>query len=214
MRKALREAKLSTSWLEPDEDREARVDRFCARLLEHRPFMDDFEPLARRVAELGRRAALGQTLLKLTCPGVPDIYQGDELELLALVDPDNRRPVDWAAGAEALAQLRAGGPPSGESAKLAVILAALGLRARRPEPFAGAYTPVAGGPVICAFTRGAHEVLVAVELRPGPIRSLVLPDGAAGEWHDLLSGESRDLERLVPLDQLLGDTGIALLERV
>ena len=71
------------------------MQRFAVALLDHRPFLDDFEPFAARVAAAGRRSALGQQLLKLTVPGVPDVYQGDELEALNLVDPDNRRPVDW-----------------------------------------------------------------------------------------------------------------------
>ncbi len=214
MRKALREAKLRTSWLSPDEELESRVDRFCSRLLGHRPFLDDFEPFAARVAELGRRASLGQTLLKLTCPGVPDFFQGEELELLRLVDPDNRGPVDWRSAAGALAELNGGARPAGEASKLAVIVAALSLRARRPAPFDGSYTPVAAGPAVCAFTRGAHEVLVVVELRPGPIRGLVLPDGAAGEWRDVLSQEVHELERIAPLEQMVGEHGLALLERL
>ena len=62
----------------------------------HEPFLADFEPFAAEVAARGERSSLGQLVLRLTSPGVPDIYQGDELPYLALVDPDNRRPVDWA----------------------------------------------------------------------------------------------------------------------
>ena len=145
---------------------------------------------------------------------MPDFFQGDELELLRLVDPDNRGPVDWAGAAAALAEIRSGAPPREETAKLGLILAALALRERRPAPFAGSYTPVAAGPAVCAFTRGAHEVLVVVELRPGPIRGLVLPDGAAGEWRDVLSGEVHELERIAPLEPMLGPMGLALLERI
>jgi (1->4)-alpha-D-glucan 1-alpha-D-glucosylmutase len=213
MRKALREAKLNTNWLRPDRDREARVERFCARVLEHPPFLEDFEPFAAEVAARGRSAAIGQTLLKLTCPGVPDIYQGDELELLALVDPDNRGPVDWEHRISALAALRAGAPPTPETAKLHVIVVALELRARRPEAFAGSYVSVAAGPTVCAFMRGEHDVLVVVRLRPGGLRSLVLPDGAAGEWRDVLDDEVRELERVVQLEQVIGPLGVGLLER-
>jgi (1->4)-alpha-D-glucan 1-alpha-D-glucosylmutase len=109
------------------------------------------------VAPLGEQIALAQTLLKLTCPGVPDIYQGDELESLSLVDPDNRRQVDWDARRCALAD-----PPP----KLRAIRETLAVRARRPEAFAGAYEPVDAGPDLCAFIRGG-EVLVAGPLRPG-----------------------------------------------
>jgi (1->4)-alpha-D-glucan 1-alpha-D-glucosylmutase len=114
------------------------------------------EPFVRRVKPLGERIALAQTLLKLTCPGVPDIYQGDELESLTLVDPDNRRPVDWGTRRRALTD-----PPP----KLRVIHEALALRARRPSAFAGGYTPVDAGADVLAFTRD-DDVLVAVPLRP------------------------------------------------
>jgi (1->4)-alpha-D-glucan 1-alpha-D-glucosylmutase len=213
MRKALREAKLNSGWLRPDHDREARVGRFCARVLENPPFMEDFKPFAAEVAARGRHAAIGQTLLKLTCPGVPDIYQGDELELLTLVDPDNRRPVAWERRRSALAALRAGAQPSSETAKLHVIAAALELRARRPEPFAGSYLSVAAGPGVCAFMRGEHDVLVVVPVRPDGITSLVLPDCAAGEWRDVLAGEVCELERVVQLEQVIGPLGVGLLER-
>jgi (1->4)-alpha-D-glucan 1-alpha-D-glucosylmutase len=94
------------------------------------------------------------TLLRATAPGVPDIYQGDELELLALVDPDNRRPVDWDARGRALAD-----PPP----KLRVLREALALRARRPEAFAHRYEPVEAGDGVVAYRRG--PVLVAVPVR-------------------------------------------------
>src|SRR5207253_2949241 len=97
LEKTLRESKWRSSWLEPDVEYERRVREFA---WSHHELV---APFARRVAELGERIALAQTLLKLTCPGVPDIYQGDELESLNLVDPDNRRPVDWEARRRALA---------------------------------------------------------------------------------------------------------------
>src|SRR5262249_19595301 len=101
--KALREAKRNTSWVEPNEKWEAQVKRFCRALYVSDRFGADVEPFAGDVAETGRLAALGQVALRLTSPGVPDVYQGDELELLALVDPDNRRPVDWERRRRALA---------------------------------------------------------------------------------------------------------------
>ena len=136
-------------------------------LLRSRPFLADFEPFAARVAEAGDRAALGQLVLKLTAPGVPDIYQGDELPFRALVDPDNRRPVDWdwqpgdAAAPDGRLAAR-----SRETRKLFVTLRLLGLRARRPEPFAGGYEPLDAGAGACAFVRGG-EVLVVVGVRGG-----------------------------------------------
>ena len=92
----------------PDEEHEAAVKAFARGLLDLPEFRADFDPFLAEVAAAGERAALGQLLLKLTVPGLPDIYQGDELLLLSLVDPDNRRPVDWDARREALAALRRG----------------------------------------------------------------------------------------------------------
>src|SRR3712207_1106092 len=116
------------------------------------------------VARRGDRAALGQLLLKLTVPGVPDIYQGDELLALSLVDPDNRRPVDWARRREVLEAVRRGATPTDETRKLWLIVRALMPRAQRPGAFEGSYTPLEAGPDAVAFTR-EDTVLVAVRLR-------------------------------------------------
>jgi (1->4)-alpha-D-glucan 1-alpha-D-glucosylmutase len=164
LEKALREAKTNSNWLEPNARWEEEVKAFARALSDHEPFLTSFDPFVERVAELGERIALAQTLLKLTCPGVPDVYQGDELWNLSLVDPDNRRPVDWDARRRALAELRGGTPPTRETAKLFLIWKTLQLRARRPEAFAGAYEPVEAEGV-CAFTRGGGGVLVAVPIR-------------------------------------------------
>ena len=137
------------------------------------------DPFLDRVRAVGRRIALGQLLLKLTAPGVPDIYQGDELEDLSLVDPDNRRPVDWAARSAALAGLLAGAEPSAETEKLFVTWRTLALRAERPAAFTGSYEPLDLGHKVCAYTRGG-EVLVAVTVRPDA--SVRVPDG----WRDVL----------------------------
>src|SRR2546423_1894738 len=156
MEKALGEAKANTSWIEPNEVHEDRVKEAIRRLYDRLP--EDFEPFAARVAEAGRHASLGQTLLKLTVPGFPDVYQGDELETLSLVDPDNRRPVDWELRHRRLA--------SEEPSKLLLIRRTLALRAQRPADFAGPDEPIDAGPDRCAFRRG-DGVLVSVPLRPG-----------------------------------------------
>jgi (1->4)-alpha-D-glucan 1-alpha-D-glucosylmutase len=98
MIKALREAKVHTNWLSPDEEYERAVLRFIDALLDcRRPntFLPLFQPFQRRVAELGMWNSLSQLLIKITAPGVPDFYQGTELWDLSLVDPDNRQPVDY-----------------------------------------------------------------------------------------------------------------------
>jgi (1->4)-alpha-D-glucan 1-alpha-D-glucosylmutase len=175
LEKALREGKVTSNWLTPDEEHERAVQDFAARAAD--AMRDD--PFLGRVAELGRRISLAQLLLKLTSPGVPDLYQGDELENLSLVDPDNRRPVDWARRREALAALRGGGEPTPETEKLHVTWRTLALRAGYEQAFGGAYEPVDLGEGVCAFTR-AGEVLVAVAVRPGVDPEV--PDG----WRDVL----------------------------
>jgi (1->4)-alpha-D-glucan 1-alpha-D-glucosylmutase len=208
--KALREAKRNTNWIQPDAAYEDRVKAFCRALYDHRPFLTDFEPFAAEVRRVGDRAALGQLLLKLTVPGVPDIYQGDELLALSLVDPDNRRPVDWARRRALLADVRRGAPPTDETRKLWLIVRALTLRAHRPDAFTGAYTPLAAGEDACAFLRG-DTVLAATALRASePAGPVAVP---AGTWRDVLNGGEQRLGGAVPLAELLGDHGIALLER-
>ncbi len=99
MFKAVREAKVHASWLNPAPDYEQAVTRFVAAILDprtSRAFLADFLPFQRDVARWGMYASLALTLLKLTTPGVPDLYQGTELWDFSLVDPDNRRPVDFA----------------------------------------------------------------------------------------------------------------------
>jgi (1->4)-alpha-D-glucan 1-alpha-D-glucosylmutase len=166
LEKALREAKTNTSWTDPDAGWEDDAKAFAVRLLGHAPFLAEFEPFVKRIALAAESISLGQTLLKLTAPGVPDIYQGDEDWCFSLVDPDNRRPVDWERRRRLLARLTAGGPPSRDTAKLFLTWKALELRARRPDCFAAElYEPLEAGGDVCAFARG--DVVVAVPLRPG-----------------------------------------------
>jgi (1->4)-alpha-D-glucan 1-alpha-D-glucosylmutase len=159
--KALREGKVNTNWLAPNERHERAVQDFAARaagVIGRDPFLE-------RVRATGRRLALTQLLLKLTSPGVPDVYRGDEFEDLSLVDPDNRRPVDWDARRRALAALQAGAAPDGATAKLYVTWKALALRAEHAAAFEGSYEPVDLGDGVCAFVRGG-EVLVAAAVAP------------------------------------------------
>ena len=160
--KALREGKVTSSWLAPDEAHEADVHAYAARaaaLVERDPFLAE-------VRSVGRHIAAAQLLVKLTAPGVPDLYQGDELEDLSLVDPDNRRPVDWVARRRHLDALVAGARPTDETLKLFLVWKTLSLRAELPDVFAGAYAPCDLGPGVCAFTRGG-KLLVAAAVRPG-----------------------------------------------
>ncbi len=215
MEKALREAKRNTTWIDQNHAWEDAVREFCRALYTHRPFLDSFEPFVARVADLGGRFALRQHVLKLTVPGVPDIYQGHELPVRALVDPDNRRPVDWEWSEATLRRLMGGGSPDAESIKLFLTLRLLGLRARRPEPFSAAYEPLDVGSGACAFLRGG-EVLVAVAVRDfgTGAQGCSRLRGRAGCGGTCLSGEERPLEGRLPLGSLLDDRGIAVFERV
>jgi (1->4)-alpha-D-glucan 1-alpha-D-glucosylmutase len=175
LEKALREGKVNTDWLSPNDGHEQRVKDWAARaarLLESDPFLD-------RVRAIGRRLAIAQVLLKLTVPGVADVYRGDELEDLSLVDPDNRRPVDWDARRRALEELKRGARPSDDTAKLYVTWKALSVRAEHHDAFMGGYEPVDLGDGVCAFTRG-DEVLVAAAVSPHA--EAKAPEG----WRDVL----------------------------
>jgi (1->4)-alpha-D-glucan 1-alpha-D-glucosylmutase len=178
LEKALREGKVNTNWLAPNEAHETQVKEYAARaaaLLEGDPFLE-------RVRDVGRRLALSQLLLKLTSPGVPDLYRGDELEDLSLVDPDNRRAVDWDARVRALERLGAGEPPDQLTAKLYVTWKTLRLRAEHADAFAGSYERSDLGEGVCAFVRGG-EVLVAAAV--DPFAAPRAPEG----WRDVLGVE-------------------------
>ncbi len=162
LQKALREGKRTTSWLDPDETHERRVREFVRSLYSNHELLDDFEPFAARVARAGEHASLGALLLRLTSPGVPDLYQGDALWSLNLVDPDNRRPVDWAAHVSVLHERS----PTRRSLKAHLILRVLRLRSERPEAFAGDYEPLDLGPDRIGFVRGG-AIRVVVPLRAG-----------------------------------------------
>src|SRR4029077_14075750 len=113
MAKALKEAKINTSWIQPNEDWDAAIHDFVARILDPSPrnkFLPIFLPAAKEIARLGAINSLTQTLLKLTSPGVPDIYQGTEIWDYSLVDPDNRRPVDYNRRREMLQGLPTAAP--------------------------------------------------------------------------------------------------------
>ncbi len=213
--KALREAKRNTNWIEPNHEWEAAALRFCSGLYSSRPFLDEFEPFAARVADAAERIALGQVVLKLTGVGIPDIYQGDELPFRALVDPDNRRPVDWDWHQAMLRRLMGGSPPDRDTYKLFLTLRLLGLRARRPEPLrpGASYRPLDAGDQVCAYLRG-DDVLVAVAVRAGAVGGTLERVGGTGRWRDVLRGEERSLGSGVSLRSLLGSRGIAVLERM
>jgi malto-oligosyltrehalose synthase len=193
MHKAAREAKQRTSWISPDPVYEAVLERFVRRLLDperaaSRRFLADVQRLCDEVSRPGLWNGLSRTLLHLTAPGVPDLYQGDELWSLSLVDPDNRRRVDFARRARLLRGLERGfgaGPtarrrllaqlvarPEDGRIKLHVVHAALEARRRSPELFVGGdYRPLraegAAAAHVVAYARraGARVALVVVPRR-------------------------------------------------
>jgi (1->4)-alpha-D-glucan 1-alpha-D-glucosylmutase len=213
LEKALREAKRNTNWVDQDHEWEAAVKRFGRALYDERKFLDEFEPFVGRVAQAGDRAALGQLVLKLTAPGIPDIYQGDELPFRALVDPDNRRPVDFDWRQAMLRRLMGGSPPVAQIRKMFVTLRLLGLRGRRPAPFTGGYEPVEAGSAACAFLRGG-EVLVVVGVRGAPDYEGTLSELPGGRWRDVLRGEERSFDGRDAVARLVGEHGVGVFERL
>jgi len=208
--KAIREAATHTSWNEPDTEFESAVHRWLDTVIAG-DIAAELTRLVTRLDPHARSDGLGQKLVQLTAPGVPDVYQGTELWEDSLVDPDNRRPVDYPALRAALTEL--------EHPKMRVTAAALRLRRRRPDTFlAGGYTPLlATGQArehVVAFTRG-EDVAVAVSrwtlrLDETGWGDTVLPL-PAGQWTDVLTGGQRNAE--VPAAELFGVLPVALLER-
>lgn len=217
--KALREAKRHTSWVHIDEAYEAAALNLVRVILEpESQFLAEFRPLAQRLAFLGMLTSLARTVLKTTLPGTPDIYQGTEMWDLSLVDPDNRRPVDYAARSETLhneetaASLIRCWQDGRIKQKVLAIL--LGDRARTPNLYAsGDYQAIrAEGHLaehILAFSRtcGSERLIVVLpRLLSGLIKDQDAPPGAAiwtgteillpaREWRDIIT------ERVIKVDQ-------------
>ena len=186
MEKAIREAKRKTSWLAPNEQFENATRQFIASLYEDQEFLHDFESFVQPLIEPGRINSLALTLLKLTSPGVPDFYQGSELWDLSLVDPDNRRPVDYALRRRLLCQMQHlnvqqvwqridEGLP-----KLWTIYHGLRVRREHPECFGqtGRYTPL--------LVKGSRSEHAVAYLRGKNVLVLVprLVWKLSGNWGD------------------------------
>ena len=207
--KALREAKTRTSWTAPDAEYESAVLDFAGRLLADPRLTGRIDDFGHRIAPAARANSLGAKLVQLTMPGVPDVYQGCELGAFSLVDPDNRRPVDFDCRRRMLATLdreQAGAPGTFDAEKLLVVSRALRLRRDNPGWFGGSYTPLpAAGPAaehVVAFARGGPDggaaVTVATRLPAGLSRRGgwagtellldALPPQRDG-WHDVLTGD-------------------------
>ncbi|WP_027134972.1 malto-oligosyltrehalose synthase [Geminicoccus roseus] len=239
MTKSVREAKLHSSWTAPDAAYEEALLGFVDDALDTErsgAFLDQFRPFAEKVAALGAVNTLVQTVLKLTSPGVPDLYQGTDLWDLSLVDPDNRRPVDYGQRrtfleeiAPALDRDRAGTMRAlfadwkDARFKLATVQTLLDDRRRRPGLYAeGSYEGLAAKGAdaerVCAFVRRhEQELLVVVAARfPGRGTSVdaTLPEIAGqGRVRDLLTGRELSLDSL-RLDEVLADLPVAVLVNI
>jgi len=202
--KAMREAKQRTSWIAPQPQVEGAMRVFLRGLFDpHRPFLADLAGFAAGIIHPGLWNALGRTLVQFTTAGVPDLYQGDERFEFTLADPDNRRPVDFAALAALLADTapasggrRGAEPrslmqrPEDGRLKLHVIHRALALRRARPKLFAGVPTPLPGSGTkathALAFARGSgrHRMIVVVPRLPLTLVGGPAPPIGSEVWGD------------------------------
>jgi (1->4)-alpha-D-glucan 1-alpha-D-glucosylmutase len=222
MKKATKEAKRYTSWVSPDPEYDSAVEHFVRGVLGDEEFIGQLEDFVTPLIDPGRVVSLAQVLLKLTSPGVPDIYQGNELWDLSLVDPDNRRPVTFDLRREVLASVRSSGPKEvlaqsdSGAPKMFLTARALDLRRRRPEAFGpdASYTPLQiKGPEThryFAYVRADRVAVVVprfVMEAPNPAASVDLP---AGNWRDSFTGASFSSSQRV--FDLLSEFPVALLE--
>ena len=200
MDKALHEAKVHSSWINPDATYDQAMHKYIEAILDRtrpNPFLDSFLAFQQRVAALGVYNSLSQVLLKITAPGVPDFYQGSELWDLALVDPDNRRPVDYPHRIGLVKDLETAAAAAGEDrrdliktlsasyqdGRIKVFITMLALRYRRDHPqlfLDGAYFPLetAGAKKdhLCAFAR-AHDSSEVIVIVPRLIAGLLSHGG-------------------------------------
>jgi (1->4)-alpha-D-glucan 1-alpha-D-glucosylmutase len=226
MEKVCREAKVHTAWASPQTEYEAALRHFVIACLDDSAFMDDVRRFVEPLIEPGRINSLSQTVIKLTSPGVPDLYQGTELWSLRLVDPDNRRPVDYAERRRALASVKTMTPSAlwrrhdDGLPKMWVTHAALQLRRRRRDAFSAqiGYAPVyAQGPLgdhVVAFRRGESVMAIVPRLVTKaagrwPGTTVQIP---AGAWVNVMTGDRLNGGD-VDVGDLWRDFPVALLER-
>ncbi len=242
-KKALCEAKVHSSWINPDHDYEAAVARFIGRVLDPAQspeFLADLAGFVERVGALGRVTGLAQTAIRCTAPGVPDTYQGTECWDFSLVDPDNRRPVDYAARRAWLKELDAADPRAltadlaDPRTKLFAVSRALRARRGHADLFAhGEYVPLSAAGAkadhVFAFARrhGAEAAVVVVPrlaagLGADPGRSPVgaetwgdtavsLYDLPPGRWTDAFTGAVHDADLRLAVADVLGTFPVAVL---
>jgi (1->4)-alpha-D-glucan 1-alpha-D-glucosylmutase len=224
LRKAMREAKTATSWLDPDTRYETGVLGLAGAILADEALARSIAGFVAAITPDARANSLGAKLVQLTMPGVPDVYQGCELAGFALVDPDNRGAVDYARrramldAAHATPAASACAEGSLDASKMLICTRALRLRREHPDWFSGSYQPLdASGPArghAVAFSRAGQCVSVATRLpatlrRDGGWRDTVLPL-PPGKWQDVLTAATYSGGD-VPLAELTTSQPVALL---
>ncbi len=238
--KAAREAKTHTSWLTRNQEYEAAVEHWVRELFRSQLFLEDVASFCAEIEGPALSNALGQVLLRTCSPGVPDCYQGSELWQQSLVDPDNRRPVDYELRTRSLQDLRARRAQDAHKlmaelldtyadgrVKQYVLHAALQLRKELPEVFArGDYLPIPGGEHVVAFARRFEESAVVCivprltrKLTSGRRRlalgdawgDLTLGNLSPGNYRNVFTNEVRAWDESPLLRELLADFPIALL---
>jgi (1->4)-alpha-D-glucan 1-alpha-D-glucosylmutase len=262
MEKAIHEAKVHTSWVNPNPIYDQATRDFIEAVLYRsasNTFLHDFLPFQERIAHCGLFTALAQLMLKIAAPGIPDFYQGTELWDFTLVDPDNRRPVDYAARAKLALELRrvidqveADRPEwvhaladHARDGRIKLYATMMGLDCRRRHPALfqqGAYLPLETGGVkkqhVCAFAR-LHEGQAVVTAVPRLLATLITdmknpplgqrtwedswiavpPWPTLGSYRHILTGEVLTVEsvngrRVLPLNQIFNHCPVAMLERL
>ncbi|MEP6629470.1 MAG: malto-oligosyltrehalose synthase, partial [Lapillicoccus sp.] len=225
--KAVREAKLHTGWTQVDETYEAAVAAFVSGVFSDPDLAAHVERWLDDTASATRAVVLGQKLLQLVLPGVPDVYQGTEVVDLTLVDPDNRRPVHVADLSARLARVDAGGASDDDldrldDEKLLVTSRALRLRREHPEWFVGPEATVSHVPTddehAFAVARGDHtgdHVVAVVTRLPSSLdgwadATVAVP---AGTWSDVLSGATHTSAGTLPIGAVLATRPVSLLVR-
>lgn len=225
MDKAVKEAKTHTSWINPNYHHDSEVARFVDKVMTDTDFMSDLERFVTPLIEPGYVNSLTQTLLKMMSPGVPDFYQGTEIWDFSLVDPDNRRPIDYDSRRDLLEEVSGLDPReiwarkhSGVP-KLFLIKKALETRTRYPRAFGrkGTYEPLhptgAHPGNVVAFARGGEVAVIAPRL----VLSLGVgwEDTAvnlpAGRWTDVMTGRATD--EVARMADVLDPFPVALLTR-
>lgn len=224
--KSVREAKLYSSWQSPSEPYEQAVMKYLDGIYADAELCSDIDRFVASIATAGYANSLAQVALKVLCPGVPDIYQGTELWDFSLVDPDNRRPVDYGMRQRLLAELESASPEllwearEHGAVKMHFVRETLALRARQRACFGaeGTYVPLSPegshGQRVLAFQRGRNVVTVATRwwMKHGSefgTTSLSLPPG---EWTNVLTKRGR-LRDTVDVATILGPFPAAVLER-